>query len=118
MNLRTFFSLLRDELRCTTNDLTFAYASRAGVPSPLGRSVPARAEGEGAHLERAGSDASPRVAPRHGVPRPNPMAADCLYSREGMACRLLPDLGRELWCVNCLAYVARNPSTPNRCSDD
>lgn len=166
MNFRAFISLLRDELRCTTNDLATAYATRAGIPNSLGAATlnPA-AEGTGAHPGEVGHGASPRVAvPPRDVPRPNPMvqvrhlleliagekcekvtsgsrcwddlgatpdcpwsadrwcdactaqvaldaltSTDCLYSREGMACRLLPDLGRELWCVNCLAYVAANP---------
>lgn len=46
MSLREWFGLLRDELRCTTNELLSAYALRAGLPSPLGADVPpAAAEG-------------------------------------------------------------------------
>lgn len=60
MNLRTFFSLLRDELRCTTNDLATAYASRAGVPSALGAQdhddtmLAYLAEGEIPHQQKIG----------------------------------------------------------------
>lgn len=103
MNLRNFLKLLRAEWRAGSDDYLLERAARVGVyPSSLGavaRRDPAAAEGDarlGGEIRRS----SPQAAsyPRPGVP------AACLYSREGRPCRLLPDLGRELWCPACLAY--------------
>lgn len=78
MSLREWFGLLADELRCTTNDLLFAYATRAGIPNSLGGVPLAAAEGRARSGDSHGEPPSAR-----SVPTSNPLAALPPDAREG-----------------------------------